>query len=237
MDKPQLRPTPDNTYIIERPSDERGALNPYDFRGVLIRSKKLEAGGDIRRACDMRYEAFQKLMEIFPEEEVILEWEDEVNQAAIELVHSSSIDHFLAGDFEMAAAMMEFLLELDPEDHMDATRTLAYCYVALGEDELFDEVINDISDKYPEKEILKLWSDFRRGGQIPKGELMHFRKSHPVFFSEFIADEHPADAKFLADIDGERPSREALARELWLQTEHLWTLHPDFIQALKAASV
>lgn len=34
--------------------------------------------------------------------------------------------------------------------------------MALAEYELFDEIVNDISDKYPEKEILKMWSEYRQ---------------------------------------------------------------------------
>ncbi|EKC44348.1 hypothetical protein OBE_17529, partial [human gut metagenome] len=34
-------------------------------------------------------------------------------------------------------------------------------------------------------------------------------------------------------IESERPSVQAQARELWLRTENLWTLFPDFIAALR----
>ena len=49
------------------------------------------------------------------------------------------------------------------------------------------------------------------------------------------AAEHPADDAYLRDIEGERPSVQAQARELWLQTENLWVLWPGFIAALQAA--
>ena len=143
------------------------------------------------------------------------------------------IDHFLVGDFEMAAGLFEMELDMDPEDHLEATKPLAYCYVALGEYESFDEIVDDISDKYPEKEILKLWSEFRRTGRLPSGEMIHFRKSFPVFYAEFTSDKHEITPDYLADIESERPSREAQARELWLQTEHLWTQFPGFVEALK----
>ena len=54
-----------------------------------------------------------------------------------------------------------------------------------------------------------------------------------MFYAEFKAAEHPVSAAYLADIDSEHPSREALARELWLQTEHLWNQFPGFIEALQ----
>ena len=134
----------------------------------------------------------------------------------------------------MAAGLMEMLLDLDPEDHLEATTPLAFSYVALEEYELFGEVINDISDKYPEKEILKLWSEFRQTGALPQGELIHFKKSFPVFYAEFIANHHEITAEYLTDIESEKPTRQTLARELWLQTEHLWHLFPGFIEALSA---
>ena len=37
---------------------------------------------------------------------------------ALELIRASAIDHFLINDFEMSAALLELLLELDPEDHL-----------------------------------------------------------------------------------------------------------------------
>jgi len=139
------------------------------------------------------------------------------------------------GDFELAAAMFELLLDLDPEDHLEATQPLAYCYIVLEEDELFDEIIDDISDKYPEKAILKMWSGLNRSGAIPEGEAIHFKKSFPVYYAEFTAPSHDVTAEFVASIESEHPSREAQARELWLQTEHIWNRHPEFIEALKKA--
>ena len=100
---------------------------------------------------------------------------------------------------------------------------------------LFDEVINDVSDKHPGREVLLLWSAFRRDGRLPEGELQRFRTHFAPFFAEFTADEHPADEAYLRDIGSERPSPAAQARELWLQTENLWVLWPGFIDALRAA--
>ena len=44
----------------------------------------------------------------------------------------------------------------------------------------------------------------------------------------------PADDAYLRDIESERPTPQAQARELWLKTENLWTAFPGFIAALKA---
>ena len=233
MRRAELKPTPNNTYRIVYFDTGDGV--PCDFGRALELSQQQEAACDIETACNTRFDAFQHLMELIPDStDLELDWDDENSRDAMLLINYSAIDHFLVGDFEMCAAMLEMLLELDPEDHFEASKRLGYAYVALEEWELFDEVINDVSDKYADKELLALWSEFRRTGAIPEGELRHFKRSFGVYFEEFVEEDHPVDEAYLKDIESERPSREALARELWLQTEHLWALYPGFIEALKA---
>ena len=52
---------------------------------------------------------------------------------------------------------------------------------------------------------------------------------------KLVSHTHPADESYIADIESERPSRRALARELWLQTEHLWREFPELVEALRAS--
>lgn len=230
---PRLIPTPENLFVIDYPESIREG---YDFAAIWNNSHECQRKGEVEKACNMRYDAFKKLMELIPDEdEVVLDWEDDSSRTVLKLIGDCAIDQFLVGDFEMAAGMMEMLLDLDPEDHLEITKPLAYCYVALEEYELFDEVINDISDKYPEKEILKMWSEFRKTNRIPSGEFIYFKKNFPIFYREFISDDHAVSVGYLQDIEGEHPSKQALARELWLQTEHLWSRFPGFIEALKAS--
>jgi tetratricopeptide (TPR) repeat protein len=232
MRRAELKPEAGNLYRVVYTDSPDGI--ECDFGEALRLSQRQEAEGKIAEACNTRFEAFQNLMELIPDStDLELDWEDENSREAMLLVSFSAIDHFLVGDFEMCAAMLEMLLELDPEDHLEASKRLGYAYVALEEYELFDEVINDISDKHVDKELLALWSEFRRTGTIPDGELRRFKRSFAVYYNEFVADSHPVDAPYLADIEREHPSRETLARELWLQTEHLWTLFPGFIEALR----
>ena len=109
QDKATLNPTPDQTFEIVG----QGA---YDFVRVLTHSKQLQRQGRVEEACNERFHAFQRISELLPEdEEVILEWEDPNTRAALEVIHASAIDHFLINDFEMSTAMLELLLELDPE--------------------------------------------------------------------------------------------------------------------------
>ena len=175
QDKATLNPTPDQTFEIVG----QGA---YDFVRVLTHSKQLQRQGRVEEACNERFHAFQRISELLPEdEEVILEWEDPNTRAALEVIHASAIDHFLINDFEMSTAMLELLLELDPEDHLEAIILLAFNYLAMEEYELFDEVSNDISDKYACKEVLTMWAAFRRSGRIPEGDAIRFRTdSHPI---------------------------------------------------------
>ena len=229
MIKPQLKPTADQTFVIVADEKDRD----WNFADIIAYSRRQEQEGDIEGACNTRFHAFQRLEELIPDNgETILEWNDQNSQAALVLIHCSAIDHFLIGDWEMCAAMLEMLLELDPEDHLEATIRLAYSYLAMEEYDSFDDIANDISDKYPEKEILKLWSEFRQTGKLPQGELIHFKKSFPIFYAEFIANHHEITPEYLSDIESEKPTRQTLARELWLQTEHLWHLFPGFIEAL-----
>ena len=228
MRKATLNPTPDQTFEVI-------GEGPYDFAEVLRRTRKMQEAGDVEGACNERFQAFQRLAELIPEdEEVNLEWTHRNSRAALELIRASAIDHFLINDFEMSAALLEMLLDLDPEDHLEGSQLLAFDYLAMGEDELFDEVINDVSDKYPEKPLLTLWSEFRRHGTLPPGEAIRLQRHFTPYYKEFIAESHPADESYLHDIESEHPSQEALARELWLKTENLWTAFPDFIPALKA---
>lgn len=229
MLKATLEPTPDQTFEVI-------GEGPYDFEKVLSQTRRMERAGNVEEACNARFQAFQRLAELIPEdEEVNLEWNHRNSRAALELIQASAIDHFLINDFEMSAALLELLLELDPEDHLEGSQLLAFDYLAMGEEELFDEVINDVSDKSPARELLLLWSAYRRDGTLPEGELKRFRTHFAPWFAEFTATEHPADEAYLRDIESERPSAAAQARELWLQTENLWALWPVFIEVLRAA--
>lgn len=228
MQRATLKPTPDQTFEIV------GGGADYDFARILETSRSAERAHDVERACNLRYHAFGRIAELLPDdEETVLEWNHRNTRAAIELVHASAVDHFLIDDFEMSAAMLELLLDADPEDHMESVILLALDYVALEDYDSLDGIMNDISDKYAVRSLLLLWSSYRRTGEIPAGEATGFRKRFPLCFAEFTADEHPADEAYLADIESEHPSPKAQARELWLQTENLWRRWPDFIQRLR----
>ncbi|MFI3282124.1 MAG: tetratricopeptide repeat protein [Rikenellaceae bacterium] len=229
MKRAELKPTPDQTYEIISGGDPQA-----NFTRVLATSKEMQQSGDVEGACNLRFSAVQTLHELLPEDdEVILEWKHANSRSAVELLQMSAIDHFLINDFEISSALLELALDLDPEDHLEVSELLAYDYLAMGEYELFDEVINDISDKYPSRALLILWSSFLRDGAIPSGELTAFKSRFSVFYGEFVGEDHSVDDAYLADIESEKPSHRAQARELWLKTENLWVLYPQFIEAMK----
>ena len=114
MQKCQLNPTPNQTFEIV-------GTGEYDFSNVLRHSYELqERDKNIEEACNERFHAFQRIVELIPEnEEINLEWEHANTRAALETVYASAVDHFLIDDFEMAAGMLEMQLDLDPEDQTE----------------------------------------------------------------------------------------------------------------------
>ncbi|MBR5465368.1 MAG: tetratricopeptide repeat protein [Alistipes sp.] len=228
MQKPQLNPTPDQTF-------ELVGSGSFDFRKIVDEAARMQHEGRVEEACNQRFKAFQRLMELLPDdEEIILEWNHRNSRAVLELLYATAVDHFLIGDFEMSAAQLELLMELDPEDHLEAATLLAFDYQAMDEQELFDEVINDVSEKHADRLILLLWAGVRREGVLPAGELKQLKERYAPYYREFTAEEHPADEVYLRSIESERPTPEAEARELWLRTESLWQQWPEFIEQLKA---
>ncbi|MFI3285346.1 MAG: tetratricopeptide repeat protein [Rikenellaceae bacterium] len=225
-----LKPTRDQTFEIIAAGEAA-----FNFKTILQRSRELQERGEIAEACNLRFKAIQDLQDLLPEdEEISLEWEHPNSQAAIEVVNLSAVDHFLIGDYEIASALLELSLELDGEDHLESSNLLAYCYLAMEEYELFDEVINDISDKNASHELLILWSSYLREGLLPEGELRNFKNRFAAYHTEFTALDHPIDDAYIADIEGAKSSAAAQARELWLRTETLWESCPGFIEALRA---
>lgn len=229
MKRGYLSPTPDQTFEIR--SGDKGDCN---FIRILRNTERLQCEGEIEEACNMRFMSVQMLQELLGEDdEVHLEWGDENSRAALELLHRSAIDHFLINDFEISSALLELALDLDPEDHLEVSNLLAYDYLAMGEYELFDEVINDISDKYASRTVLILWSGWLRDGVLSAGELHSLKSRFAAYYNEFVAEDHLTDESYISDIESEKPSQRAQARELWLQTENLWRIHPEFIEALR----
>ena len=224
MGKISLKPTENQNFI----------LLGGEFSKTLDYAHKLEAEGNFEAACNARYKAFQAIVEVLPEEECAeLDFSHQNTRAAIEIVYGSAVDNFLAGDVELSAAQLELLLECDSEDHIEATPQLALCYIALKEWECLDEILPDLGDKSPLRALIEALSDYLRTKQIADSTLTTLRR-HRHLCDELKREEHPADEAYLKDISSERPTQQALAREIYLRCEPLFAKHPDFIAFLGA---
>ncbi|MCD7962952.1 MAG: tetratricopeptide repeat protein [Rikenellaceae bacterium] len=254
--KPEIVPQGDDTFRIDYPAfyrddirsvksaDLAGAYaaklseiidkTPYNFEAVLLLTDFFTDNGMIEKACEMRFDACQRIIELLPEdEEVELSWNVPENHTLIFLLNYSAIDHFLAGEFGISSALLETCLDVDPEDHMECSKILSYCYVALKDEDSFRAEIINIDPKDMERALLELWASFRFTGRIDDKQLLDFVRSYPFLFEELTAESHHADEQFIAETDSGKMSRQAKARQIWLKTEPLWERFGDFIDILK----
>lgn len=213
------------------------AANPAHFAAREALADRLTAAGEIGPACQLRLEGCRlvaDLMDGTDDDSVTLDWEDPYTAQALTMVYDSAEDHFLIGDFEMAAAMLELLADRDPEDHLNASELLAFCYGALEEWELFDETVALLPPDTQATRLAAYWAVFRRA-ETPAADLREaMRRDDPALLREWIATDHEVSQEYLADIRSKRPTAAAAARHLWLRTEPLWRAFPEFPAWLKA---
>ena len=225
--KPIFNPTSEQCFELE-------AQGIYNFVRHKEGIDRLVKEGRYSEACERRYEAFQLLAEALPEDEAMpLSWEHNNSRAALSILYGSAVDHFRIGDLEMSMAQLELLLECDPEDHFEGVNLLALCYIATEEWEAFDDLVIDLTDKSAEAVVARLWASYRSEGEVDKALLSLLKSRHKAYYEELCLEEHPDDEAFRRDIESERPSQRAEAREWWLLTEPLWREFSEFLEALK----
>lgn len=223
MKKITLKPTENQNFI----------LLGGDFSATLDKALHLESEGNFEGACDTRYKAFQQIVEVLPEDEVAeLDFSHQNTRAAIEIIYGSAVDNFLAGDVELAAAQLELLLECDSEDHIEATPQLSLCYIALEEWECLEDILPDLGDKSAFKPLVEALAEYARTDNISDENLSALRR-HRHLCEELRADEHTADEAYLKDISSERPTQQALAREIYLRCEPLFIKYEGFLAKIK----
>ena len=223
MKKTTLKPTENQNYILLG-----GA-----FQTVLDQALHMEEEGNFEGACDTRYQAFQQIVDVLPEDDAVeLDFSHANTRAAIEIIYGSAVDNFLTGDVELAAAQLELLLECDSEDHIEATPQLALCYIALEEWECLEEILPDLGDKSAFRPLIESLAEYARTGKVSDEKLTALRR-HRHLCEELRASEHTADEAYLKDISSERPTQQALAREIYLRCEPLFAQYEGFIQALQ----
>ena len=198
----------------------------------LEQSYKAEQSGDYESACAMRYDPFEDIYGLLPEDDVVeLDRNHPNTLAAMEIMLASAVDNYLAGEGEMAAAQAELLLDCDSEDPLEATPILALCYAMIGEWECLEDIDGDLGDKSAIAPLLRALRQSVVGGEIESktiAELARFKE----FVAELKSQTHDTDESYLRDISSERPSRAALARELYLRCEPALVLYPDFLPQL-----
>jgi hypothetical protein len=219
MGKITLKPTENQNFI----------LLGGDFAKWLDLAHKQETEGDFEAACNTRYRAFQQIVDVLPEDEVAeLDFSHPNTRAAIEIVYGSAVDNFLAGDVELSAAQLELLLDCDSEDHIEATPQLALCYIALEEWDCLEDILPDLGDKSAFKPMVEALAEYAREGVI-LDEVLSALRRHRHLCDELRQTEHPADEAYLKDISSERPTQQALAREIYLRCEPLILKHEGFL--------
>ena len=223
MGRVTLKPTENQNYI----------LLGGEFAKALDYAHSKESEGNFEEACNVRYKAFQQIVEVLPEDEAVeLDFSHPKTRAAIEIVYGSAVDNFLAGDVELSAAQLELLLECDSEDHIEATPQLALCYIALEEWECLEEIVPDLGDKSAFKPLVEALAEYAREGEVSSETLAALRR-HRHLCEELQASEHSADEAYLKDISSERPTQQALAREIYLRCEPLILKYEGFINQIK----
>ena len=223
MGKIVLKPTENQNYI----------LLGGEFAKILDHAHTQESEGDFEGACNTRYKAFQQIVEVLPEDESAeLDFSHPNTRAAIEIIYGSAVDNFLAGDVELSAAQLELLLECDSEDHIEATPQLALCYIALEEWECLEDITPDLGEKSAFKPLVEALAEFARTGDISAENLANLRR-HRHLCNELALPDHPADEAYLRDISSERPTQQALAREIYLRCEPLLLKYEGNIAKVK----
>ena len=223
MARVTLKPTENQNYI----------LLGGDFAKTLELAHTQESEGNFEAACNTRYQAFQQIVDVLPEDEATeLDFSHPNTRAAIEIVYGSAVDNFLAGDVELSAAQLELLLDCDSEDHIEATPQLALCYIALEEWECLEDILPDLGDKSAFKPLVEALAEFARTGEVSTDNLAALRR-HRHLCNELAYPEHPADEAYLKDISSERPTQQALAREIYLRCEPLLLKHQGFLEKIR----
>lgn len=222
----ELQPTVNQTFRVVG-TGARGNL-----AARLEQSYKAEQSGDYESACAMRYEAFEDVYGLFPEDDIVeLDRNHPNTLAAMEIMLASAVDSYLAGEGEMAAAQLELLLDCDSEDPLEATPILALCYAMIGEWECLEDIDTDLGDKTALAPLLRALREYVTTGKIEGATISQLAR-FKEFMTELKRADHPTDEAYLGDISSERPSRAALARELYLRCEPALALYPEFVSAL-----
>lgn len=222
------------TAIIEQ--------EPYNFAARQELASRLLEDGHVEEACEVRHQGALIAMEALPYGDdsddddddigdIQIAWDNsEGNRNFVGIIAAAGEDNYMFGDFEMAAAMLETVLILDSEDHLDVTPKMLCCFAAMGEWEAFDLYKIDLAPKSLESLFVVAFADFVREGASWNSAAA--RAAMPELVAELRMDDHPQDDRFLSDIEAKRPPRTAQARAVWLRHTPIWASFDEFVAAL-----
>ena len=90
------------------------------------------------------------------------------------------------------------------------------------------DIVPDLGDKSAFKPLVEALAEFVRTGEISNETATSLRR-HRHLCEELRAAEHPADEVYLKEISSERPTQQALAREIYLRCEPLFIKYDGFL--------
>lgn len=221
--------------------------NPAHFAARTALADRAAAAGAVETACQLRWEGARlvcDLLEAAAERTdggpVTLDWEDAYTAQALLMVYDSAEDHFQISDFELATALLESVIDADPEDHTNASELLAFCYAALEEWELFDETLAQLPPDNLSTRLAGYWAAFRRQA-APSSAASESAAAKEADLRSSIQAESPALLSEWTATDHETPltpsphsSARSEARRLWHRTAPLWRDFPEFVAFLQA---
>ncbi len=154
---PPISPLPRQVThgILEQIFDKE----PHNFPVAMALADSYMELEQVEDACQTRLDCATlifDLIESLPDNENIeIDMNTPDNLAVIMTIYLSAIDHYSIGDYEMAAAMLEMILEMDVEDHLGANNYLAFAYAALGENDGVEEQCKIMMPTPQTKELLR----------------------------------------------------------------------------------
>jgi hypothetical protein len=98
----------------------------------------------------------------------------------------------------------------------------------LEEWDCLEDILPDLGDKSAFKPMVEALAEYAREGVISDEALSALRR-HRHLCDELRQTEHPADESYLKDISSERPTQQALAREIYLRCEPLILKYEGFL--------
>jgi|GEM_PF-6388170 len=205
---------------------------PYNLPAVMALADQLFEAGNIEEACRIRFDGCQTAVKAVPDDEdpIPVDWDEgEPNQAFVSIFGAAGLDFYYNGDFEMAAALFETTLDLDPEDHFEATVPLAYSYTMLDEWELLDEVLFDIPEDSMDRRLINALALYKKGEKFDPE-----RALGRELLAELRMENHPEpEGKIFRTDKPQRLSKEEQARILWFRTQHIITASEGFTDSLR----